>query len=314
MITAVYFKKKEVIESNIAATRALKLVKSPQQVWLDIANPTKKELEAILKVIFPDYYSLIYHDCLEDSKPKIVNYDGCLFIILKTYPEETFRHSQLNIILGDDYVITIREGKTDFSKVFDYFKQAKFKTADFALYKILATVFDQYYGLLEMAELLSENFEVDSLKKPTPKVLAKIIGVKKNLIMVHRVLIHEREIIAHLIRGHCANINSETMVYLKDVYDDVVHLLDTEEIIRDNLSSDIEIHLNAVSNNLNEIMKMLTVVASFVMVPTLIAGIYGMNFKFFPEINQIWGYPFALGLMGLADLLMYLYFKKRGWF
>jgi magnesium transporter len=101
---------------------------------------------------------------------------------------------------------------------------------------------------------------------------------------------------------------------MRDVYEDLIHLLDTEEILRENLSSNISIHLNAVSNNLNEIMKMLTAVASFVMVPTLIAGIYGMNFKFFPEINQIWGYPFALGLMGLSVVIMYSYFRKRGWF
>ena len=116
-----------------------------------------------------------------------------------------------------------------------------------------------------------------------------------------------------MTRKQIPGIDKKTVVYLKDVYDDVIHLIDNNERLRTSLSSVIEIHLSNLSNNTNEIMKTLTIIASFAMVPTLIASIYGMNFRFMPEIPWLWGYPFALGLMAVSVFGMYAWFKKKGW-
>ncbi|MCD6576332.1 MAG: magnesium/cobalt transporter CorA [Nanoarchaeota archaeon] len=314
MINAIHFtKKRSTMESNISEEKALKLIKSKDHCWIDIVDASKGEISKILKLLFPKYHSLILEDCIEDSKPKIDFYDSFIFLILKAYPKGTFQSSQVNIILGKDFVITFRKGEVDLSNVYNFFKQTK-KTSDFVLYKILASIFDKCYIVLENSEARIDNYEEVALKNPTPQLLKKMLNEKRNLLSFHRTLLHEREVITYLTRGEIKFVKKDTIIFLRDVYDDVIHLLDSEETLRDVLSSSIDIYLSSVSNKMNEIMKTLTILASFVWIPTLIAGIYGMNFK---NVILDWYHPYAfyivLGIMAFSMIAFYAYFKKKGW-
>ena len=313
MINAMYFKKKTTFEKAVSEKRALNLVKSKNHCWIDVVNATKNELGEILKIIFPKYSSLIYEDCIEDSKPKLDFYENFVFMIFKVYPNKTFGHSQINIIIGKDFIMTIRHGDVDLSNIYEYFKETQ-KKVDFVLYKIMSIIFDGYYPVLENSEEIISKYEELALKKPKPVLLKKMLGEKRKLLSFHRILLHVREVINYLIRGNVKYINRETIVFIRDVYDDVIHLLDSEETLRDMISSSIDIYLSSVSNKMNEIMKTLTILASFVWIPTLIAGIYGMNFK---NVVLSWTHPYAfymiLFVMALSVSVFYLYFKKKGW-
>ncbi len=314
MINAVYFrKKKTTYEGPISEKRALNLIKSKDHCWIDVVNSTKEELSNILEIIFPKYASLIYEDCIEDSKPKLDFYDDFVFIIFKVYHKKTFEHSQVNIILGKDFVVTIRKGEIDLSNVYKYFEKTQ-KTVDFVLYKILAKVFDDYYVVLENAEDKIDDYEELALKEPKPTLLKKMLNEKRKLLSFHRILLHEREVMTYLIRGDVKYVKKDTIIFLRDVYDDIIHLLDSEETLRDVLSSSIDIYLSSVSNKMNEIMKTLTILASFIWLPTLIAGIYGMNFH---NVLIDWSHPYAfyivLGTMIFCVVIFYSYFKKKGW-
>jgi len=314
MINAVYFKKRKTsLEESISEKRALNLIKSKNHCWIDIVNASKDELNKILKTLFPKYSSLIFEDCIEDSKPKIDFYEDFVFMIFKVYPKKTFEYSQLNIFLGKDFIIIIRNGNIDLSDVYKYFEKTQ-KKVDFVLYKILSIVFDEYYSVLENSEVRADNYEAMALKEPNPNLLKKMLHEKRKLLSLHRILLHEREIINYLIRGNVRHVNKETLIFLRDVYDDIIHLLDSEETLRDVLSSSIDIYLSSVSNRMNEIMKTLTILASFVWLPTLIAGIYGMNFR---NVILNWSHPYAfyivLFIMALSVFAFYLYFKKKRW-
>jgi magnesium transporter len=271
-------------------------------------------VNGILNAVFPEYHMLIKEDITTPTRPKIDFYDNFIFLNIKTYPNNDFKTEQIGVIFGKSFIITFRKDNKEIDDLFTYFKTNK-SSSDIVLYKIFEKVFDQYYRLLEKVDPMIENYENRSLKKPAPSLLREILTTKKEVLSMHRNLLHERDMVLELLRVETSRISSKAKIYLKDVRDDVIHLIDNNEMIRSGLASVIEIHLSNLSNNTNEVMKTLTVVASFVLIPTLIASIYGMNFRFMPEIHLFngLGYPFALGLMGASVLGMYLWFKKKGW-
>lgn len=314
MITGVLFKGKTKFSEQMSPAEALKWIKAKEPAWIDIKNFTEREINTILNIIFPEYNRLIKEDIVTPTRPKLDFFNDFLFMNVKTYPNTDFSTSQIGIILGKTFIITFRRDNKDLDELFTYFKTNK-ASADIVLYKILEKVFDKYYKILENVDPAIEVFETKSLKKPTPTLLRDILTLKKDVLSMHRNLLHERDIFFELIRTQVPHIGPKAKIFLKDTGDDIIHLIDTNEMLRNGLASVIEIHLSNLSNNTNEVMKTLTVVASFVLIPTLIASIYGMNFKFMPEIHILngWGYPLSLGLMGASVLLMYLWFKKKGW-
>jgi len=314
MITAIHYHGGKLkYDMGINAAQALDYLETPAHVWLDIVKEEGTEIEKILKVLFPEHYMLLMKDCLEDSMPKLEFFENFVFMVFKTFPTKEFKYSQLNVILGKDIIITIRQGKTNLAHLQEsIIKQGKI-SVDFVLYRMLDTIFEHYYNMMDSLENETEKCEAICVDRPDVKNLRSILQLKRNLISLHRILAHEREILSILIKSNIKQIKPKTTLFFRDVYDDILHLIDTEETIRDVLSGSIEIHLSSVNNSINEIVKILTIISAFVMVPTMIAGVYGMNFKFMPELGSIFGYPFALSLMGVSVFGMYLFFRRKGW-
>lgn len=318
MITSLHFNDTVEYDEDLDTDKVLELVKSKYNTWIDVVSESKQNVSEILESIFPEYHPLIIEDIFENTRPKIDLYDDFMFIVVKAYPTGKFKTSQINIVLGKTFVLTFRDRSSNFSKLVDVFKASKPHTPDFVLYKILESIFSEYYHLLESLDLKIDRLENESLKKPTQSTLTHILDLKKKLLGMHKILISERELILNLSRGNIILVKNKTAIFMRDVYDDVVALIDMEEAYREALSSNIEIYMSSVNNSMNEIMKTLTIIASFTFVPALIAGIYGMNVDSLPfrelTYNGVdYAYIFVLSIMVFAVGYLYMVFKKRRW-
>jgi magnesium transporter len=174
-------------------------------------------------------------------------------------------------------------------------------------------VVDNYFIVLENLEEKIEYLEDDLVKKPTQSTLHDIHSFKRELILLSKTLWPLREAISSLERSDSPLINKTTLVYYKDIYDHTIAIIDTVETFKDMLSGMLDIYLSTISNRLNEVMKVLTIIATIFMPLTFMAGIYGMNFKYMPELEWRWGYFAVLGFMMLVAALMVRYFKKKKW-
>jgi magnesium transporter len=159
-----------------------------------------------------------------------------------------------------------------------------------------------------------EHLEDDLVKKATPSILQAIHILKRELILLRKSLWPLREAINALERSDSSLINKSTGIYFKDIYDHIIAVIDTMETFRDMLSGMLDIYLSSISNRLNEVMKVLTIIATIFMPLTFIAGVYGMNFKYMPELEWRFGYFGVLGIMLSVAVLMLIYFKKKKWF
>ena len=309
-----HFEKKKVrLEEHISPQKALEYVKSPIGVWLDVVKESNEELREILSLLFPEYSALILEDCIEDTRPKIERYKDFTFMVIKTVPEKNFDYSQMNIIIGKDFVLTIRRGFTDVGHIKKFFTRNEKFSVDFVLYKLLEHTLNKYLLLLDAVEDDLERFERIALAKPKTTNLADMMHLKRQLFKLHKILAAQREIIAILFRGEIKYIKPKTMIYLRDAFDDIAKLIDIEETYRDMMTGLMDVHLSSMGAQTNEVVKLLTVVATFVLVPTLVSSIYSMNFAYMPMLDWKYGYEFALILMGASVFGTYLFFKKKGW-
>ena len=313
-ISAMHFGRKKVeIEEDITPQKAHDYVRKPQNVWIDVINEDNEELKDILALVFPEYYNLILEDCIEDTRPKIERYKDITFIVFKTTPGSDLNYSQMSVIMGNNFLLTIRRGKTDLSKVKSFFMDNEQHNVDFVIYKIFEIVFGSYLRALDKVEDKIEAFEENAIKNPKIAGLAEIMELKKKLFQLHKILASQREIVAILFKGEVQHIKPKTRVYLRDTYDDITKLIDLAETYRDTAKGLIELHLSSTSAQVSEVMKVLTAIATFVLVPSLIASIYGMNFTHLPLKDWQYGYEFTLAIMGLLVFAIYLFFKKKQW-
>ncbi|GAF98229.1 unnamed protein product, partial [marine sediment metagenome] len=192
------------------------------------------------------------------------------------------------------------------------------KGISFFTYRLLDEVLDAYFFVLDKLEEKIDLIEDHVIEKPDKISVRNIFSVKKTLIYFHKALTANREVISSIEKEYVADIDKKNIKRFRALYNDVTQLIDTEGTYRDILTGTLDVYLSSVSNNLNKVMKTLTIGASFILIPTLIASIYGMNFannsQFnMPELYWQYGYFFALGVMVLSITITYIFFKKKGW-
>jgi magnesium transporter len=185
--------------------------------------------------------------------------------------------------------------------------------ADYLAYSLMDLVVDQYFLILEDLGETIENLEEELVAAPSPQTIHQIHRLKRDMIILRRSVWPLREVLSQLERRESPLIQEATAIYLKDVYDHVIQVIDTIETFREMLSGMLDVYLSSMSNRLNEIMKVLTIIATIFIPLTFIAGLYGMNFKHMPELEWRWGYFMVLGVMGLMCFGMLVYFKKKKW-
>lgn len=250
------------------------------------------------------------------------DFNDYLFVVLKMlqYDEEKneTKTEQLSIILGSNYVVSFQEEDGDvFDPIRERIRADRGRTrkmgADYLAYSLIDSIVDNYFMVLEKIGEKIEDIEDELVKNATPEVLHTIHSLKRELIYLRKSVWPLREVISRLERWESPLIDKSIDIYLRDVYDHTIQVIDALETFRDMLSGMLDIYLSSVSNRMNEVMKVLTIIATIFIPLTLVAGIYGMNFKFMPELDWPWGYPMVYGVMIAISGVMLVYFRRKKW-
>jgi magnesium transporter len=268
-------------------------------------------------------HPLVMEDILNtDQRPKMEDFTDYLYLVLKIlhYHEETkeTEAEQISLILGSNYVVSFYDSDGEvFNAVRERVKagigRIRKSGADYLAYTLLDLIVDKYFLILEQLGEVIEFFEEELVTNPSPKTLQNIHKLKLAMIMLRKSIWPLREVISKLQRRESPLIAAATGIYLKDVYDHAIQVIDTIETFRDMLSGMVDIYLSSVSNRLNETMKVLTIIATIFIPLTFISGVYGMNFKHMPELDWAWGYPLILLLMATVALGLLAYFRRKKW-
>ena len=253
---------------------------------------------------------------------KLEDFEDYVFIVIKVLrfnkKKRRIDIEQISFVLREDLVISFQEKKGDlFNPVREDIKNAKGRIrkmgADYLLYSLIDEIIYNYFVLMEEIEYEIEHIEEKLIKNPTQKVLHGIYNLKKNMLSLRKSIWPLREVINKLEKIDGPLINKITFLYIRDLYDHVIHIIDTIETFRDTISSMLDIYLSSLSNKMNEVMKFLTIVSTIFIPMTLITGIYGMNFKYMPELSWKFAYPLSLLGMISIGIGMIVYFKKKKW-
>jgi len=256
------------------------------------------------------------------QRPKMEDFGDYLFIVLKMlhYDEEEdeTKTEQVSLILSSKFVISFQENEGDvFDSVRDRIRSDRGRIrkmgVDYLAYSLIDAIVDNYFMVLEKIGEKIEDIEDEMVKNPTPEVLHTIHRLKRELIFLRKSVWPLREVISRLERWESPLIDKSIDIYLRDVYDHTIQVIDALETFRDMLSGMLDIYLSSVSNRMNEVMKVLTIIATIFIPLTLVAGIYGMNFKYMPELDWFWGYPMVYMIMLAIGVVMLIYFRKKKW-
>jgi magnesium transporter len=268
-------------------------------------------------------HPLVLEDILSaDQRPKLEDYGDYLYMVLRVLsydePALSVRSDQLSLVIGANYLISLHDGNGDlFAPIKARLKAGAGRIRkggpDYLAYAILDLVVDNYFLLLESIGETIEDLEQQLITNPTPQTLGDTHRLKRDLIILRRSVWPLREVMSRLERRESPLIQEGMYLYLKDVYDHVIQVIDTIETFREMLSGMLDIYLSSVSNRLNEVMKVLTIIATIFIPLTFIAGVYGMNFKHMPELEHPYGYYTVMGVMITLGLGMLGIFWRKGW-
>ena len=256
------------------------------------------------------------------QRPKMEDYTDYLFVVLNMlqYSEEDkeIKREQVSLILGSNWVISFQETEGDvFDTIRERLRSDKGRIrkmgADYLVYVLMDTIVDNYFAVLEKIGEKIEEIEDEIVTNPSPVTLQTIHDLKRRMIMLRKSIWPLREVINRLERWESKLINESTDIFLRDLYDHTIQVVDAVETFRDMLSGMMDIYMSSVSNRMNEVMKVLTIIATIFLPLTLVAGIYGMNFRIMPELQWEMGYPFALLIMLAVGIIMLIYFKRKNW-
>ncbi len=268
-------------------------------------------------------HPLILEDIVNTSqRPKIEDFTDHIFIVLKmlyqTGDDSEIKEEQVSLVLGSNFVISFQETEGDiFNFIRDRIREGKGKIrkmkADYLAYSLIDAIVDGYFLILEKLGEKTESLEDEVMLDPTTKTSQKIHRLKRKIMSLRKSIWPLREIISNMQRGESKIIYKPTMIYLRDVYDHTIQVIDSIETFRDILSGMLDVYLSSISNRMNEVMKVLTIIATIFIPLTFIAGVYGMNFKFMPELEWRWSYFVVwLIMIGLASYMIF-YFRRKKW-
>lgn len=294
----------------------------PTVTWINIDGLHQVEILEKLGECY-GLHPLVLEDILNtDQRPKMEDYGEYIYIVLKMldYNDKSneIEPEQMSLILGPNFVFSFQEREGDtFNPIRERIRNSKGRIrkmgADYLAYTLLDSIVDNYFIILEKLGEKIEFLEEKLVTRPTPETLQVIHYLKREMIFLRRAVWPLREVVNGLERGESSLVKESTRVYLRDVYDHTIQAIDTIETYRDMVSGMLDIYLSSVSNRLNSVMKVLTIIATIFMPLTFLAGVYGMNFKYMPELEWRWGYPVTWLIMAGIGISMLIYFRKKRW-
>jgi magnesium transporter len=293
----------------------------PATTWLSVTGLHRVELVEKIGQCY-GLHPLLLEDVLNtEQRPKLEDYGDYIFVVLKTLSldgDERLKAEQVSVVLGQSFVISFQEGASKlFEPIRERIRAGKVRIrklgADYLAYALIDTVIDGYFAILERLGERIELLEEELVSDPTTGTIHAIHDLKRDMIFLRRSVWPLREVVSALVRADSGLIQRETAAYLRDTYDHTIQVIDTIESYRDMVSGMIDIYLSSVSNRMNEVMKVLTVIATIFIPLTFLVGVYGMNFRHMPELDLPWAYPALWGLMIAIVAGMVVYFRRTRW-
>lgn len=290
--------------------------------WINIDGIHAEEvIEKIGKKF--NFHQLVMEDIVHTGqRPKFEEFDDCFFLIIKMLYNSTrgenIEEEQVSIIFGENYVISFQEKPGDvFDAIRKRIRDTKYRIrrngADYLAYSLLDAIIDNYYIILESLGDNVELLENEVFSDSNSATIEKIYKMKRKIIQLRKSIWPLREVVSSLTRTENVLLKENNIRFFSDLYDHVIMLIDTIESFRDMVSGLLDIYLSSVSNKMNEVMKVLTIIATIFIPLTFIAGVYGMNFHYMPELSWRWAYFTVLGVMLIVAIVMLIFFKRRKW-
>ncbi len=291
-------------------------------IWLNVDGlHDEKTIEEICS--FADIHKLTIEDLISvDQRPKIEEHTEYLHMVLRMltieHPEETIDYEQLSFILKGNLLITFQEKTGDvFHSVRERIKNesglVRKRSSDYLLYALIDTVIDHYFVVLESLGEKIDDLEITLLEHPDKTTLNKLHIFRREMLTLRRSVYPLREVISRFEKLENPIIHEDTKIFIRDLYDHTIRVIETIEVLRDMASGLLDLYMNSVSNKMNEVMKVLTIMASIFIPLTFIAGIYGMNFEHMPELHYKYGYFAVWIIMIVLVVGMLIYFRRKKW-
>jgi magnesium transporter len=303
-------------------SECFKFKTTPTVSWINIDGLHQTNIIEDIGKNF-DLHPLILEDILNTTqRPKFEDAEKYIFVVLKMlhFDEEnqTIKPEQVSMVLGRGFVISFQEKVGD---VFDFVRnrlrnnkgRIRKMHEDYLLYSLLDSIVDSYFNVLEKLAEKIEILEDELVNNPTEETIYKIHSLKKEMIYLRKSIWPLRELVSGLLRSESELITKSTEIYLRDVYDHTIQVIDTVESFRDMISGMLDTYLSSISNRMNNVMKVLTIIATIFIPLTFVAGVYGMNFEYMPELQWRYGYLGVWIIIAVIALLMLAYFKKKKW-
>jgi magnesium transporter len=294
----------------------------PSVTWIDVEGIHQVENIQKLGDCY-GFHPLVLEDILNTyQRPKMEDHGDYLYIVLKMLHNEKSPEvvtEQISLILGPNFIFSLREGLGGniFNTIIERIGTGKSRIrkmgADYLAYSLIDAIVDNYFVILETMGEKIEYLEEDLVTNPSTQTLHEIQQLKKDMIFLRKAVWPLREVVSALERGESSLIKESTKIYLRDVYDHTIQVIDAIETFRDLLSGMLDIYLSSISNKMNEIMKFLTIIGTIFIPLTFIVGVYGMNFEFMPELKWRFSYFIVLAFMAVISVSMLIYFKIKKW-
>jgi magnesium transporter len=302
--------------SERAEVRGL-LADKDNLVWIDIDHPTEEDMKWLSATF--SFHDLALEDAFKQKqRSKVETFDNYFFIVahaVKLGRRKAIDVIELHCFVGDNFLVDIRHaGFEPLENMMNSAADSRYlhQGSDFLLYAILDMAVDTYFPVMEKLDDAIDKLDRKVLENPDPDDIESIFNLKKRLVFMRKHISPQRDVVSALISRDFPVIRSETVLYFRDIYDHLMRLYDDIDFSRDQLMSQLDIHLSQVSNNLNEVMKRLTVFASIFMPITFITGFFGMNFGYIQGRSPVWWVVVSILLVVVA-YGNYGWFKKQNW-
>ena len=323
-ITIIEYNKNQFYEREVKTIEECFPLKDKSVVtWISIVGISQIEVIEKIGTQF-NLHPLVLEDIMNtEQRSKMENFEDYIFIVLKIpfYKEndKEVKVEQISMVLGPNFVISFQEiESTLFNPIRGRLRSTKSRIrklgADYLAYCLIDIIVDTHFLIIENLEKKVENIEEDLLTNPSKKTLQAIHSLKREMIFLRKSVWPLREVISSLERIESTLIKKTTGIYLRDAYDHTIQVIESIETLREMTTGMLDVYLSSVSNQLNKIMMLLTIIGTIFIPLTFITGIYGMNFRYMPELYWRWSYPLVLLVMLIIGGLMLIYFKRKKWF
>lgn len=311
------------LQRDLSKDEVIKAYESKQGLlWVDVSETTEDDGKFLEQGLH--FHHLAVEDCVSNQihPPKIDDFGEYIFIVVHginhTVESDIVETAELAIFLGENYMVSNHNIPLYCVRAVEQMIEADSRlmkrSADFLAHTLIDALVDNVMPTIDSMSDVAEEIEEEVIRKPQPVTLDGIMKLKRSTLRVHRVMAPQREVLNRLSRGEFPLIKPEAQIFYRDVYDHVVRVEDLNQTIRDRVDNALATYLSSVANRQNETMRVLSIVATIFLPLTLLAGIYGMNFEYMPELQWRWGYFMVLGVILLVVLIVIWRFWASGWF